>query len=55
MKYLTKGFANIFIALLILPIGLPLMIIDFLYIFGGCDPFNTPISKIKDRIGNLFF
>lgn len=53
MKYFLKGIIKIVIITILLPIILPLFAIDMIFWIGGADPFNTPITPIREKIGEL--
>lgn len=55
MKHFVLGLIRITIIVILLPILFPLMIIDIIFWMGGRDPFNTPISPIREKIASILF
>lgn len=50
IKYLIKGIGLFLLFIILLPILLPLMLIDMLMLLGGADPMNTPIRRLLDKL-----
>ena len=55
MKYFFKGLLRLLLMVLLFPILAPLMFIDMIFWVGGKDPMNTPITPIREWIGDRIF
>jgi len=47
--FLVIGICKMLVVFFLLPILLPLMVIDILMCIGGADPGNTPIRRLLDK------